>query len=109
MSARPFIVAALILGGLPLGCGGRVEMALVDPAKYDFHTCPQLERAMKTLAERARELTALQRKAAGAVIATIAYKPDYLATIGDMRVVETAARDKQCDPPIAIPADTLER
>jgi hypothetical protein len=104
MSALPRIMVTLVLAALPFGCGARVEMALVDPAKYQFHSCEQLEREMKQLRERAHELQALRDKAtrdpAGAFVAGVAYEPDYLTTLGNMELVETAAREKNCSPPI---------
>ena len=103
--ARSSRIVTLVLAALPLGCTGPAEMMLVDPAKYQLHTCVQLEREMKTLSEHAHELSALHDKAvrdtAGAVIARIAYEPDYLSTIGNIRLIAAAAQDRDCDPPIA--------
>jgi len=103
--ARNFRIVTLVLAALPLGCAGPAEMTLVDPAKYQFHTCAQLEREMTTLVERTHELRALHEQAvrdsAGAVIARIAYEPDYLSTIGNIRLIAAAAQDRDCDPPIA--------
>jgi hypothetical protein len=103
--ARSSRIVALVLAALPLGCTGPAEMMLVDPAKYQLHTCVQLEREMKTLSEHAHELRALHdravRDSAGAVIARIAYEPDYLSTIGNIRLIAAAAQDRDCDPPIA--------
>jgi hypothetical protein len=100
---RPFLMIALALATLPLGCGGRVEMALVDPDKFQFHTCVQLEREMKKLRDHAKELRVLYDKAArdSTAVAKIAYEADYLSTIGDMQLIETAARDKNCEPPLS--------
>ena len=105
MPGRASRIVTLVLAALPLGCAGPNEMALVDPAKYQFHTCAQLEREMKTLSERTHELRALHDKAArdsaGAFVARIAYQPDYLSTIGNIRLIAAAAQDRDCDPPIA--------
>jgi hypothetical protein len=92
-----------MISALPLGCAGNSEM-LVDPAKYQFHTCAQLAREINALREHARELRQLQQRAerepTGAAVARIAYEPDYLSTVGNMGVIEAAARDRNCDPPI---------
>jgi len=104
MRARTRIVVALLPAALLLGCGAGVETALVDPAKYQFHNCAQLQREMRTLSTRAHELRVLNDKAArdpaGALVARVAYDPEYLSTMGNIELVETAARDKNCDPPI---------
>ena len=115
MSARPspIVTMMLVLAALPLGCAGRVEIALVDPEKYQLHNCAQLEREMKALREHAQELRTLQeraaRDAAGAFVARVTYEPDYLSTIGNMEVIEATARDKDCDPSIAAAARTPVR
>jgi hypothetical protein len=79
-------------------------MALVDAAKYRMHSCAQLRREIKPLVERARELRGLMEKAkrdpSGAVVATLAYDPDYLATTGNIQLIEAAARERNCDPPV---------
>jgi hypothetical protein len=99
---------SLIIAALPLGCGGRVEMALVDPDKYRFHTCAQLTREMTKLRDRSQELRALYDKATrdSPLVARTAYEADYLSTVGDMQLIEAAARERNCDPPViaAVPA-----
>ena len=113
MPVRLSILVLLILAALPLGCGGRVEMALVDPDKYRFHTCAQLTREMTKLRDRSRELRALYDKAArdSSLVARAAYEADYLSTIGDMQLIEAAAREKNCDPPViaAAPASIRQQ
>lgn len=102
-----------VLAALAPGCSAHVETALVDPAKFQFFTCPQLEREMKRLRDHAQELRDLQAKAerepAGAFIARIAYEPDYLSTIGDMEVVEATAQEKDCAPRITAARGTPQR
>jgi len=104
MSTRPSLIVTLVLAALPLGCNGQVEMTLVDPAKYRFHTCTQLAGEMKALRARAFELRSLQEKAArdpgGAFVARVTYGPDYLSAVGNMQVIESEAREKDCSPPI---------
>ena len=102
MSARPCIMVTLLLAAVPLGCGGRIESALVDPEKYEFHSCAQLAREMNTLRERAQELRGLYERASrdSTFIARTSYEPDYLSVIGNMQLIETKAREQQCSPPI---------
>ena len=113
MLRRLALPMTLVAAALLPGCGTRVEMALVDPTKYQFHTCGLLQREMNELTTRAYELRALQAKArqdaAGALVAEIAYQPDYLTTVGNMELVENAARDRDCDPPIVAPASIIPR
>jgi hypothetical protein len=99
---RLSILVSLILAALPLGCGGRMEMALVDPDKFRFHTCAQLTQEMTKLRDRSRELRALYDKATrdSPLVARAAYEADYLSTVGDMQLVEAAARERNCDPPV---------
>jgi hypothetical protein len=102
MPARPCVAMILLLAAVPLGCGGRVETALIDPDKYEFHSCAQLAREMNTLRARTNELRGLYERASrdSALVARVSYEPDYLSAIGNMRLIETTAREKQCSPPI---------
>lgn len=99
---RPSIIAVVLAAALPVGCGRGVEMALVDPDKYQFHSCPQLAREMNTLRTRSQELRALYERASrdSTLVARAAYEPEYLSTIGNMQLIETAARENRCSPPI---------
>jgi hypothetical protein len=109
---RLSILVPLVLAALPLGCGGRVEMALVDPDKYRFHTCAQLTKEMTKLRVRSQELRALYDKATrdSPLVARAAYEADYLSTIGDMQLIEAAAQERNCDPPVvaAVPASVRQ-
>ena len=63
--------------------GDSMTLAFVDPAKYDYYDCKQLEAERKSLATRIEELQRLMAKAdtgaAGPVVAEIAYRNDYIA------------------------------
>jgi hypothetical protein len=100
MWAPSSLIATLVLAALLLGCSSHPEMTLVDPAKYTFHNCAQLERDMKQLREREQELRVLHNKAGreAPLIARAAYEPEYLHTIGNMRLIEAAARERECEP-----------
>jgi hypothetical protein len=103
-------MVTLVLAALLLGCGGRPEMSLVDPATYIFHNCAQLDRDMRQFREREQELRALYERAVkdAPLIAAAAYEADYLSTIGNMQLIETAAQDRECNAPatpaVAMPA-----
>lgn len=100
------VLTLVLLALAPLGCTSEGEMALVDPAKYEFYSCAQLETAMKKDRDRALKLQGLQQKAAhsqtGAVIGKLTYGPEYYQTAGDMRVIARTARDNKCNPPIRV-------
>jgi len=103
--ARPSLIAALTLATLLPGCGSNPEKALVDPDKYQFYDCAQLAREQKQLSEHAQELQVLQQKAArdpgGAFIARVTYEPDYLSTVGNLRLIEAKVQEKNCTPTAA--------
>ena len=99
---RAAVLAPLLLGLVLAGCstGGEGMLLLVDPAKYQYHTCEQLAAATKAMTARQQELATLIERAeqgtAGAVVGTIAYKSDYTAVGQDLRLIEATARSKNC-------------
>jgi hypothetical protein len=107
VSVRPSLIAVLLVALAPLGCSGPPEMALVNPAKYEFYDCAQLGREIAPLIAHADELRMLYRKAAatpaGLAVAKVSYDADYLTTIGNISLVVAAARERKCDPPVTAP------
>jgi hypothetical protein len=102
-----FIGPALLLGAL-CACAGVPDAALVDPAKYNYHSCLDLERAMKTDRDRDRQLQALARKTMrdqqGVVIGTLSYGPEFKYLRGDMALIEQVSKRKECSPPVVAQA-----
>ncbi len=98
------IVAALLIAAMALpGCAQMsdgVSTAFADPAKYDLYDCQQLAKERKALEARTAELQALMAKAetgaAGALVAEIAYRNDYIATRGQANLAEEAWRRNRC-------------
>lgn len=111
--AWPSVVAAIVPAMFLLGCGSGAEMSLVDPTKYQFHSCAQLGREMHTLRERAQQLEALRDRAVrgsgGELVANLAYEPEYRSAVGNMRLIEAAARERNCNPPITATSNTTPR
>jgi hypothetical protein len=103
--SRGAAVAALL--ALAIGLAGCADMgdsfvsgAFVDPAKYDFYDCKQLEAERKALATRGAELQGLMAKAdtgvAGPVVAELAYRNDYISVRAQSRLLEENWRRNKC-------------
>lgn len=120
---RTAVVAALLALGVGLsGCAGgasdslsldNATLAFVDPARYDFYDCKQLQIERKNIAARIEELKKLMDKAdtgfAGPVVAEIAYRNDYISALGQKKLADQTWKRNNChevalDPPGATPA-----
>ncbi|SDR92496.1 twin-arginine translocation pathway signal [Bradyrhizobium canariense] len=106
-SPRAATVAALFLLGIGLaGCasvsdvGDSMTLAFVDPARYDFYDCKQLESERKSIASHIEELKKQMAKAdtgvAGPVVAELAYRNDYIANLGQAKLADQAWRRNNC-------------
>ena len=104
--AAPFLCLAVcvILAGCAsdgaVGGGGGSPMFFADAGKYQFHNCDRLASAAKRQSERQRELKELidkaEQGAAGQIVSALAYRSDYAAVNEDLRVLQSAVRDKNC-------------
>ena len=106
-------VAALALLTLGAGLGGcagvgeSLSSAFVDPARYDFYECKQLESERKALANRGAEYQGLIAKAqtgvGGSVVAELAYRNDYISTRAQAKLAEEVWQRNKCHetPPTA--------
>jgi hypothetical protein len=88
--------------------GDNMTLAFVDPAKYDYYDCKQLETERKSINTRIEELQRLMAKAdtgaAGPVIAELAYRQDYISSRGQAKLANEAWRRNNChDSPPAPP------
>jgi hypothetical protein len=118
--SRAAAAIALLTLGLTLvlglaGCASSVSemgddmtLAFVDPAKYDYYDCKQLETERKGIAIHIEELQRLMAKAdtgvAGPVVAELAYRQDYISYRGQARLADKAWRRNNChDAPPAAP------
>lgn len=101
---RAALAVALLGPGFGLaGCADvsdSMSPAFADPAKYDLYDCKQLEGERTRLATRSAELQHLIAKAqtgvAGPVMAELAYRNDYIAVRGQIRVADEVWRRNKC-------------
>jgi hypothetical protein len=117
------VVMALLALGVGLsGCAGDISyslsldnatLAFVDPARYDFYDCKQLQIERNTIATHIEEIKKLMDKAdtgfAGPVVAEIAYRNDYISYVGQKKLADQTWKRNNChevplDPPGATPA-----
>jgi hypothetical protein len=98
------IASTFMVGVLLAGCAATGNSSLTvfaDPGKYQFSTCESLANYHKTWANKEEELRLLMDKAeqssGGAVVNVIAYKADYAAANEELRLVDSAARAKNCN------------
>ena len=99
-SRVPAAAIALVIASSGLvGCAnlgdGAVSGAFVDPAKYALYDCAQLDAQRKSLAARTAQLQRLIDKAntgaAGAVVAEVAYRNDYVTTRASAKLAAVPA------------------
>jgi hypothetical protein len=94
-------LAAVVLAAcsLPEGAG----TLLVDPGHYSAYHCNDLAEQWKLLVAREKELRGLMDKAdaggnsnAGALIGSVAYRPEYEAVMSNEKLLQNAAKEKNC-------------
>ncbi len=95
-----------LAGAFLAGCSTIGDSSLTlfaDPGKYQYSTCEQLAGQRKNWSSRQEELRLLMDKAeqstGGAIVNVLAYKADYVAASEELKVLERAARSKNCDTP----------
>ncbi len=99
------LIAPLVAGALA-GCSGLSDnpfTVFADPGKYEYYSCDQINAQRKKVSTREQELRELMNKAGqemgGAVVNVLAYKADHVAASEELRVLESAARSKNCETP----------
>jgi hypothetical protein len=117
--SRPLLRAAAAMALLVTGIGlsacadlgdSFASGAFVDPAKYEYYDCKQLEDERKSLAARSAELQGLMAKAdtgvAGPVVAELAYRNDYISVRAQAKLADEGWRHNKChdSPPAAATA-----
>lgn len=104
-SRVPAAAIALVIASSGLvGCAnlgdGAISGAFVDPAKYALYDCAQLDAQRKSLAARTAQLQRLIDKAhtgaAGAVVAEVAYRNDYVTTRASAKLAEEEWQRNKC-------------
>jgi hypothetical protein len=100
------IAAACWAGTFLASCSSTGENPLTvfaDPGKYQYSSCEQLAGQRKFWSTREQELRLLMDKAeqsaGGAVVNVLAYKADHVAASEELKVLENAARAKNCATP----------
>jgi hypothetical protein len=104
--AGAFLAGALLVSAFLAGCsstGGNPVTLFADPGKYQYSSCEHLAGQRKHWSTREQELKLLMDKAeqstGGAVVNVLAYKADYVAANEELKVIENAARSKNCETP----------
>jgi hypothetical protein len=111
---RAVLVAAMA-GGFLSACAvsNNPITVFADPGKYDYNTCEQIAGQKKHWTGREQELRQLTAKAeqstGGAVVGVLAYKADHVAAQEELKVLEGAARAKNCDSPDKWRSNTVVR
>jgi hypothetical protein len=125
---RTAVVTALLALGVGLsGCAGGMSdvsdglsldsatLAFVDPARYDFYDCKQLQIERNSIATHLEDTKKLMDKAdtgfAGPVVAEMAYRNDYIAFLAQKKLADQTWKRNNChevplDPPGPTPAAT---
>ena len=100
------IAGVVLAGAILVGCsstGDNPITIFADPGLYQYATCEQLAAQRKYWAGREQELKLLMDKAdqgaGGAIVNVLAYKADHVAAGEQLKVLEAAARSKNCDNP----------
>ena len=98
--------AVLTLAGVLLAACSLPEGAgtlLVDPGRYSAYHCNELADQWKILVAREKELRGLMDKAdaggnsnAGAIVGSVAYRPEYEAVMSNEKLLQNAAKEKNC-------------
>jgi hypothetical protein len=98
--------AVSLAGAFLVGCsstGSNPITIFADPGQYQYSTCEQLAVQRTTWLNRERELRLLMDKAdqgaGGMIVNVLAYKADYVAAGEQLKVIEAAARAKNCETP----------
>jgi hypothetical protein len=98
--AAPTLAAVMLAAcALPEGAG----TLLVDPGHYTAYHCNDLADQWKILVTREKDLRGLMDKAdaggnsnAGALVGSVAYRPEYEAVMSNEKLLQNAAKDKNC-------------
>ncbi len=91
---------AATLGGCAMNTDTLNANLMSDPLKYEFYDCRQMEVQMKSLVVNEQKLHDLivraEQGTGGGVIATLAYKNDYLKVRADIQLLRQAQVRRNC-------------
>jgi hypothetical protein len=96
------LFAAALLGGCSTTGGDQLTL-FADPGKYQYSSCEHLAGQRKYWTGREQELRMLidraEQSAGGAVVGVLAYKAEQVTASEEIKMVELAARAKNCEGP----------
>jgi hypothetical protein len=100
------IAGVFLTGAVLVGCSSTGDSPLTifaDPGQYQYSTCEQLAGQRKYWSGREQELKLLMDRAdqgaGGAIVNVLAYKADHVAAGEQAKLIEAAARAKNCEIP----------
>ncbi len=110
------IAGVVLAGAVLVGCsstGDNPVTIFADPGQYQYSTCEQLAGQRKYWAGREQELKLLMDKAdqgaGGAIVNVLAYKADHVAAGEQVKLIEAAARLKNCETPASWRSNSVVR
>jgi len=99
------------LAGCSMSNGG--GSILVDPGRYSAFHCSDLATRWKVLVAREKELRELMDRAdqgaGGAVIGSLAYRPDYESVLSEEKLLQRTAAEKNCSATPQFQSDQIIR
>lgn len=97
------VILAMALGGCSTPGADSSFTVFADPGRYLYYSCDQINAQLKHWTAREQELRLLMDKAeqgaGGAVVNVIAYKADHVAATEELKLLNKAAREKNCMTP----------
>lgn len=106
------VLAAALLSGCA-SSGDNQFTVFADPGKFEYYDCAQLAAQRKQLTTREQELRQLmdraEQSAGGTIASVLAYKADHVAASEDLKLLENAARAKNCDTPATWRSNSVVR
>jgi len=103
---RKRAVLGVLIAGAVSACSSVSNNPLTvfaDPGKYQYFSCEQIVANRNVWSAKEQELKMLMDKAdqgaGGAVVNVLAYKADYVAASEELKVLDVAARAKNCENP----------
>ena len=94
-------ICSVLLLTAPLpNCGSIETYFLVNPGAFDYLNCKELAQTTIATQTRQQELKVLidraEQGAFGTFVATTAYRPQYLKTQGDLKLLAETEQNKNC-------------
>jgi hypothetical protein len=104
IGSEPYCAACVFIACAFLaGCAAATSSPTVfaDPGAYQFSSCENLTVKRKEWTDKEQELRLLENKAeegtGGAVVSVFAYKSDHVRATEELKLIESAARAKNCN------------